>query len=410
MFQRARRLVVASLQNIILYEYLPTLLGDDAKVSKYSGYKPDERASNNTDAKPDDKVSVYTGYKPDVHPGVSHVFQSAAFRFGHTLIPPGLFRRDANCNFKMTKTGKPGIRLCSSWWRADEILPELGVEDLLMGLSSQIAEREDSILCSDVRDKLFGPQDFSRRDLAALNIMRGRDNGLPDYNTVRKAFGLPVITKWSEINPELYAMQPEIFNRLREAYGNKSLDDIDVYVAGMLEARLLEGRPGPLFRRIIKEQFERIRDSDRFWFENTANEIFTPEEVKAIRDITFWDILVNATKIPPSAIQRDVFRFKPDDPCPQPHQLNSTQLDPCNILTGQTYFHGSEVPYVLVCTLLCFIPIGEFPLNVYANIQFAFSRATGFFATNVQFEICYVLIKLDSLVSSVSIDKRTFQM
>ena len=57
-----------------------------------------------------------------------------------------------------------------------------------MGMASQIAEREDSVLCSDVRDKLFGPMEFSRRDLGALNIMRGRDNGLPDYNTVRKCF------------------------------------------------------------------------------------------------------------------------------------------------------------------------------------------------------------------------------
>ena len=57
-------------------------------------------------------------------------------------------------------------------------------ENILRGLSSQIAEREDANLCSDVRNKLFGPMEFSRRDLASLNIMRGRDNGLPDYNTV----------------------------------------------------------------------------------------------------------------------------------------------------------------------------------------------------------------------------------
>lgn len=58
-----------------------------------------------------------------------------------------------------------------------------------MGMTSQLAEREDSLLCSDVRDKLFGPMEFSRRDLGAINIMRGRDNGLPDYNTVRAAYG-----------------------------------------------------------------------------------------------------------------------------------------------------------------------------------------------------------------------------
>ena len=61
-------------------------------------------------------------------------------------------------------------------------------ENILRGLSSQIAEREDANLCSDVRNKLFGPMEFSRRDLASLNIMRGRDNGLPDYNTVNSYF------------------------------------------------------------------------------------------------------------------------------------------------------------------------------------------------------------------------------
>ncbi len=46
-------------------------------------------------------------------------------------------------------------------------------------------------------------------------------------------------------------------------------DNVDLYVGGMLES--YDG-PGPLFSKIIKEQFERIRDSDRFWFENTEHE------------------------------------------------------------------------------------------------------------------------------------------
>ena len=124
---------------------------------------------------------------------MSNIF-SLFFRFGHTTIPPGIYRRDKQCNYKKARSGGEALRLCSTWWDAEGAdLNEAAVDEILMGLSSQIAEREDSVLCSDVRDNLFGPMEFSRRDLAALNIMRGRDNGLPDYNTVRKCFGYPMI-------------------------------------------------------------------------------------------------------------------------------------------------------------------------------------------------------------------------
>ena len=206
-----------------------------------------------------------------------------------------------------------------------------------------------------IADKLFGPMDFSRRDLASLNIMRGRDNGLPDYNTVRAAFGLPKLN-WSQINPQLLQSNPEIFQDLYNLYGGNE-NNIDLYVGGMLESITSEGRPGQVFRKIIKEQFERIRNADRFWFENESNGIFTREEIEEIRKIRLWDILVNTTSIPPEAIQRDVFQFRLGDPCPQPGQLNSSQLEPCIILKGWDYFHGSELPYIMVCLLLIFMPI-----------------------------------------------------
>ena len=62
------------------------------------------------------------------------------------------------------------------------------LEQLLRGMASQIAEQEDATLCADIRNKLFGPLDFSRRDLAALNIMRGRDSGLPGIVILSKYF------------------------------------------------------------------------------------------------------------------------------------------------------------------------------------------------------------------------------
>ena len=58
-----------------------------------------------------------------------------------------------------------------------------------------------------------------------------------------------------------------------------------------------------LHRRIIKDQFERIRDADRFWFENTENEIFSTEEIASIKDIKLWDVIVNLTDIKEDEIQ-----------------------------------------------------------------------------------------------------------
>lgn len=87
------------------------------------------------------------------------------------------------------------------------------VEELLRGMASQIAEREDPVLCTDVREKLFGPMEFSRQDLGALNIMRGRDNGLPDYNTVRKYFHLPPVKVRQPTRRPAFSARTEAFFR-----------------------------------------------------------------------------------------------------------------------------------------------------------------------------------------------------
>lgn len=47
-------------------------------------------------------------------------------------------------------------------------------------------------------------------DLGALNIMRGRDNGIPDYNTVREMFDLDRVVEWNQINPTMYFRNGEV--------------------------------------------------------------------------------------------------------------------------------------------------------------------------------------------------------
>ena len=60
------------------------------------------------------------------------------FRFGHTMIPPGIYRRrlpsktDGKCEFVKARNGGTAMRLCSTWWDAEgELTPE-AVDEILL--------------------------------------------------------------------------------------------------------------------------------------------------------------------------------------------------------------------------------------------------------------------------------------
>jgi hypothetical protein len=143
-----------------------------------------------------------------------------------------------------------------------------GIDSILRGLASQRCSELDGMLVDGVRNFLFGPPGAGGFDLASLNIQRGRDHGLPGYNEVRRQVGLRPARRWRDVNPD-----PEVQQRLASIYD--SVDDIDLWVGGLCEPHVPGSMVGPVYHRILVNQFTRLRDGDRFWYQEAL-----PREIR----------------------------------------------------------------------------------------------------------------------------------
>ncbi|CAO2579083.1 Dual oxidase 2 [Lemmus lemmus] len=330
LFQHARKRVIATYQNIALYQWLPSFLQKN----------PPE----------------YSGYHPFMDPSISPEFVVASEQFFSTMVPPGVYMRNSSCHFrKFSKEGSgsfPALRVCNSYWIREN--PNLKsaeeVDQLLLGMASQISELEDRIVVEDLRDYWPGPDRFSRTDYVASSIQRGRDMGLPSYSQALLALGLEPPKNWSALNPQV---EPQVLEATAALY-NQDLSQLELFLGGLLESH---GGPGPLFSSIILDQFVRLRDGDRYWFENTKNGLFSKEEIAEIRNTTLRDVLVAVSNVDPSALQPNVFFWQEGAPCPQPQQLTTEGLPQCVPLTVIDYFKGSGATYGIVIVILCCLPL-----------------------------------------------------
>ncbi|KAI8492520.1 cuticle development, partial [Branchiostoma belcheri] len=402
-FQQAKRWVVATYQNIVLYEWLPAFINDT--VEPYTGA---------------------SGYNRFVDPSPSNVFTAAAMRYGHSMVPSAVFKRNSSGDAM-------AIRTCNTYWNVEDVIQTAeDVDGLLSGMAGQIADGGRNIVSEDLQGFLYGPLTFSRRDLVAMDIQRGRDHGLPDYNTACREYGIPPLRNWTDIkvvNPKLtdenrtdtfdakrrkvthsfvsrllsldneiihllvhsdafrhtsktynYLVPPQMLSDLSTLYG--SVDRLDVWVGGML-AGAGAGAPGQLYRTIIKQQFLRLRDADRFWFENSQTSGFSDDELNTIRGIKFKDILSHVTDVPSAQLQDDVFFWKngesstsaartaparnPDshrfcwafDGNGSPLEVDPADLERCTGRTTFSYFDNVDwVTFGVTVIVLCLFPLG----------------------------------------------------
>ncbi len=194
-------------------------------------------------------------------------------------------------------------------------------------------------------------------DIGVLDIMRGREHGMASYNDMRKAYGLAEIASFSEMTGEVSESfpvddalidandpinDPDILTfvelrdvdgqllelgsdaadteavtgvrrttlaaRLKGVYGD--IDRVDAFVGMISEPHLPGSEFGELQLAIWKQQFEALRDGDRFfysWNRALRSQLDRPELQGLTYRQTLADVIVNNTELEYDDIQANMF-------------------------------------------------------------------------------------------------------
>jgi len=269
MYQHARRINTGIMQAITFNEFLPALLGPH-------GLEP------------------YTGYDSSIDSGIRKEFATVGYRLGHTMLSDVL------------KIGSSGdtLALMDAFFSPDWIKTN-GIDGVLLGAGLQLQQEIDGKIVDAVRNNLFGPPTAGNLlDLAAINIQRGRDHGIGSFNDVRVAYGLPPRTNFAQFSSET-----GVATKLETLYGVGQVDAVDPWIGCIIEDHLPGAAVGETLVAILKEQFTRLRDGDRFFYLNDAG--LSQEEKDEISSTTFADVIIRNTNITSASFggRTDVFHL-----------------------------------------------------------------------------------------------------
>jgi hypothetical protein len=320
-FQLARRVVAAEEQYITYNEFLPAV---GVTLKPYEGY------DQNVDAELSDEFSV-VGYRP-------HSMVNGEEQF---VVPASYYKAAAIAKLEAlgievarvpdSKPAKLEVTISQNAAFFDPaVVPDVGLGPLLAGLTAAPGYKNDEQIDDSLRSVLFGipgpgaepaacfaepatPGCFSVvEDLGAIDLERSRDTGMPSYNRMREAVGLPARTSFAQVTGESSEEfptddplvsttdpieDPHIleFTSLRNYYGETiapgsaeravygtrrttlaarlkaiygSVGKLDAYVGMISEPHVAGSELGELQLALWRKQFEALRDGDRFFYLN----------------------------------------------------------------------------------------------------------------------------------------------
>jgi Ca2+-binding RTX toxin-like protein len=256
-------------------------------------------------------------YHTDIDPAVKAEFAHAVYRFGHSMLTETISRTNADGSDN-------SIRLLDGFLNppsytdggpAGTLTPAAAAGSIVMGMSNQTGNELDEFMTDTLRNNLVGLP----LDLAATNIARAREAGIPSLNQLRRqlhdATGdgqLTPYTSWADYGQNV--KHPESLVNFVAAYGTfptitaaktltgkraaaqavvdpgpgisptadaldflnstgawadheTGLNDVDLWVGGLAEkTNLFGGLLGSTFNYVFENQLTDLQNGDRFYY------------------------------------------------------------------------------------------------------------------------------------------------
>ncbi|MFC5696611.1 peroxidase family protein, partial [Pseudomonas sp. GCM10022186] len=269
-------------------------------------------------------------YDVDLDPSIVAEFAHTVYRFGHSMLTETVDRFDANFNpvtvDPLHPTNDQQLGLIAAFlnplaYAASGLTPEDATSAIVRGVTRTVGNQIDEFVTEALRNNLVGLP----LDLAALNIARGRDTGVPSLNHARAQFyeatgdsNLKPYTSWADF--AMHLKHAESLINFIAAYGTHAsitaattlvdkraaataivlggagapadrldflngpaattgLDTVDFWIGGLAEkVTPFGGMLGSTFNFVFENQLEKLQDGDRFYYlERTAGLNFNAE-------------------------------------------------------------------------------------------------------------------------------------
>ncbi len=256
------------------------------------------------------------GYDAYINPSIVAEFAHTVYRFGHSMLTETIDRLDTT--FQSTEIDLISAFLNPLEFAASGDTSAEAVGSIVRGVTRQVGNEIDEFVTEALRNNLVGLP----LDLAALNLARGRDTGIPSLNAARRDFYQQ--TGDSNVKPYLswadfvqHIKHPESLVNFIAAYGTHAAllaGDVDTMAEKRAVAlALVFGGDAVINAGTEDERTFTADDTDRLNFLNSHGPLYenTAEGVTTtgVDAIDFWIGGLAEEKMPFGGMLGSTFNF-----------------------------------------------------------------------------------------------------